>query len=149
MQLPVQYLPFEQHTFVQLVRLFHIHPRITRTIGRECCYFSVQHHEAADEEESSISTAFIITSQQTCNTHLTVHSMHGSNLVATTRRPCLVLGLYSPAQSLPRGPLWLQPQTETGSHQTNSGMRPSTSPPPSPVCWYAFRNGTSQVGRRS
>ena len=44
MQPPIEYLPFDQSIFVQLVESFHIHPRITRTIGRDPCYFSIQSH---------------------------------------------------------------------------------------------------------
>ncbi|KAK3387898.1 hypothetical protein B0H63DRAFT_559337 [Podospora didyma] len=50
-QSPVRYLPFEQQVLFQLVRKFHIHPRITRTIGREICYFSAQHHLSDDVQE--------------------------------------------------------------------------------------------------
>ncbi|KAM7215571.1 hypothetical protein V8F06_009038 [Rhypophila decipiens] len=63
MQAPVQYLPFDQAIFIQLVRLFRIHPRITRTIGRESCYFSVQHQNDADEEGSMISCTARTSSQ--------------------------------------------------------------------------------------
>ncbi|KAN0120384.1 hypothetical protein V8E51_002592 [Hyaloscypha variabilis] len=37
-------LPFERHTFNTIVESLHIHPTITRTIGREVAYFSTQHH---------------------------------------------------------------------------------------------------------
>ncbi|KAK0614870.1 hypothetical protein B0T17DRAFT_497941 [Bombardia bombarda] len=43
-QSPVRYLPFELSVFSRFVQDFSIHPRITRTIGREICYFSCQYH---------------------------------------------------------------------------------------------------------
>ncbi|KAK3684092.1 hypothetical protein B0T22DRAFT_269755 [Podospora appendiculata] len=43
-QSPVHYLPLGQSVFVKLVQGFRLHPRITRTIGRQICYFSSQQH---------------------------------------------------------------------------------------------------------
>ncbi|KAE9363918.1 hypothetical protein N431DRAFT_550606 [Stipitochalara longipes BDJ] len=37
-------LPFERHTFNTIIESLHIHPTITRTIGREVAYFSTQQH---------------------------------------------------------------------------------------------------------
>jgi hypothetical protein len=57
-QARISYLPFERHVFNKIIQKFHLHPTITRTIGREIAYFSIQHHGSCGAKGSKISESF-------------------------------------------------------------------------------------------
>lgn len=54
-QARISCLPFERRIFTKIVQNFHVHPTITRTIGREIAYFSIQHHGSYGMKDSKIS----------------------------------------------------------------------------------------------
>ncbi|KAK3321326.1 hypothetical protein B0T19DRAFT_487681 [Cercophora scortea] len=56
-QAPSRYLPMkEKESFAQLVQTFRLHPRITRTMLREICSFSVQYHSRDENTKEDMIT---------------------------------------------------------------------------------------------
>ncbi|KAH8805504.1 hypothetical protein F5884DRAFT_679762 [Xylogone sp. PMI_703] len=52
-------LPFERRTFTKIIQKFNVHPAITRTIGREIAYFSIQHHGGYEAKDAKISKSSV------------------------------------------------------------------------------------------
>lgn len=50
----ISYLPFERYVFNTIIESLYIHPTITRTIGREVAYFSIQYHGNCEAKDSKI-----------------------------------------------------------------------------------------------